>query len=184
MLSSNALSWASAEAQSLAREVSKISSVSYFDDVQLSDALLAGQAQAACLIACSDMGAYLPYVCSDPTVKLHVFQNFGHSCLAGGVFETMAYTAIEHFIVYGHFDCRYAKDRDAELLEKDPSLREELERYNVLRELRTFADNATGLPLKNLKLHGWVHDKRQGHLQIFDPGLCAFVIAKSPQSLS
>ena len=73
----------------IAREVSSFPCVSYLDDVAMSDGLLCGSIGSAAVVACSDMGWLVPYVCSSRDVQLNLFQNFGHSFATGGLVENI-----------------------------------------------------------------------------------------------
>lgn len=84
--------------------------VTYLDDVQLSDQLQAGEIQGALLVACSDMGAMLPFVCADPKANLLIFQDIGHRCWQDGIASLLGRGSVyDHLVVYGHTDCKFAR---------------------------------------------------------------------------
>jgi carbonic anhydrase len=179
--------WFSVQGECLASEICQYPSLTYFDDVQLSDSLVHGEIENACVIACSDMGASLPFVCSDPKVKLLIFQDFGHSCLSSGAIEVIDEYNLQHVIIYGHQNCEFARFRDRALIDSFSKLKQEadedahclykeLARYNVLKELRTLIENTSN---KTLKIHGWVYDANQRLLEVFDPDKRGFVISQS-----
>lgn len=93
----------------LAGEVSAFSSVTYLDDVQLSDGLQSGSISAAVVFACSDMGLQLPYVCSSPAARVFVYQKFGHCLIDGEVPELTLHADVSDVIVYGHSHCELVK---------------------------------------------------------------------------
>ncbi len=93
----------------LAKEMSELSSVTYLNDVQLSDRLLSGNISAAIIFAYSDMGWQLPYVCSSPAARLFLFQTFGHRFSDGGGVEAMLRADVSDVIVYGHSNCYFAR---------------------------------------------------------------------------
>lgn len=83
--------------------------VTYLDDVQLSDQLQADQIKGALIVACVDMGAKLPYVCTDPKVNLLIFQGPGHRSSQTGIGSLLARGAIDHLVIYGHTDCQFTR---------------------------------------------------------------------------
>lgn len=181
----------------IAREVSNYTCVTYFDDLQLSDGLTSGAIKNAAVIACSDMGWLVPYVCSDTRVELSLFQNFGHRHDTGGFAETLAASGFEHVIVYGHSPCDYTrflaksarqktlddKQISAEqnflnqlyqsALEKDSEGDwEKVGQYKVLSEMKNLLENpvvSAKAQIGNLKVHGWFYKTSQRKLEIFDP---------------
>lgn len=187
----------------IAKLVSRIPCVSYLDDVQLSDGLLVGSINSAAVVACSDMGWLVPYVCSSPNVQLFLFQNFGHRFETGGFVDTITGSGVEHVVVYGHSDCKYAKflagsvqgrstldslqpnvtEQQHQLyknaLESDSeSLWEEVGQFNVLLELKAMLCEPSIARLAEegrLKVHGWFYKAASKQLTIFDPHKQAFV---------
>lgn len=112
----------------LAQEIADCPFVTYLNDVQLSDGLLTRSIGSAAVIACSDMGLQLPYVCNSTEAPLYIFQNFGHHFIDGGARETIVCLGIEDVIVYGHSCCQFAD-------------------FLVARQAQKVSD---GLPLENL----------------------------------
>ncbi len=180
----------------IAKELSKFSSVTYLDDLQLSDGLLSGSIRSAAVIACSDMGWLVPYVCSSANVQLFLFQNFGHDFTAGGFVETVVGQGVEHVVVYGHSLCEYTRflaksaldqsNRDIqsfknrELLElysvaldsDNENNWKDLAQFNVLSELKRLLDDPAISSIAaqgRLKLHGWLYESRESQLEVFDP---------------
>lgn len=193
----------------IAMDLSELSSVKYLDDIELSDGLLSGSIKNAAVIACSDMGCSVPYVCSSGKVQLFLFQNFGHGFATGGFIETVVKSGIETVIVYGHSACRYTRfvaraacDQQtnqcrsageeqqlqlyAAALETDSeSLWEEVGRYNVLLELKSMlGDKVIGrlAARGRLKVHGWFFKTASRQLEIFDPGKRAFTVPHTKSS--
>ncbi len=188
----------------IANEISKHSCVSYLDDVQLSDGLLAGSIKNAAVIACSDMGWLVPYVCSSAKVQLFLFQNFGHQFESGGFVETVVGSGVEHVFVYGHSVCEYTKylarsidDQPVGAVLKPNETKDQLElysaaiesdseavwesvgKYNVLLELkRMLADPliATKTTTGTLKAHAWFYNSTTHQLEVFDPAREVFII--------
>lgn len=180
----------------IASEISKNPCVTYLDDVQLSDSLVSGSMKNAAVVACSDMGAWVPYVCSSPSVKLFLFQNFGHHFECGGMVETIVGTEIQNVVVYGHSDCEYikflAKPENSDKAKTEEqrqlyatALESESEeawktvgQYNVLIELKQMlADSIIG-PLAasgKVNLHGWFYDAVAAQVEVFDPKKKAFI---------
>lgn len=180
----------------IADEICKHRCVAYLDDVQLSDGLLSGSMKNAAVVACSDMGALLPYVCSSPNVKLFLFQDFGHHFASCGMVETIVGAEIRNVVVYGHSDCDYIKflarpenchhaknDEQRRLyataIESDSeSAWKTVGQYNVLSELKEMlADPVTGRLAASgkLNLHGWFFDAAASQIEVFDPGTKAFI---------
>jgi carbonic anhydrase len=197
----------------LALEVSGFPSVSFLNDVELSDGLLEGSIKSAAVIACSDMGWLVPYVCSSANVQLFLFQNFGHSFATGGFVETVVGRGVERAVVYGHSASEYTKyfarsvvDQPAQHILQSPesksrlqlysaalesdseTLWEQVGRYNVLSELKgMLADPVIG-PVAaegKLKIHGWFYKSAESLLEVFDPKHQAFIgqRTKLPDSL-
>lgn len=83
--------------------------VTYLDDVQLSDQLQADQIKGALIVACGDMGATLPYVCTDPEVNLLIFQGPGHRSSQTGIGSLLARGTIDHLVIYGHTNCQFTR---------------------------------------------------------------------------
>lgn len=187
----------------LAKEMSELPYVSYLDDVQLSDGLLAGSIKNAALSACSDMGWLVPYVCSSANVQLFLFQNFGHQFESGGFVETVVGSAVEHVFVYGHSVCKYTKflarsinDQPAGAVLKPNETKAQFElysaaiesnseavwenvgQYNVLLEMkRMLADPliATMTTAGILEAHAWFYNSTTHQLEVFDPAREAFI---------
>jgi carbonic anhydrase len=90
----------------LASELSRVTCISYLDSAELSYGLISGGIKQCILIACSDMAAGLPYVCSAPEANLQVFQNFGHRTNQIGVDALLSESASD-LVVYGHTDCKF-----------------------------------------------------------------------------
>lgn len=93
----------------LHEQIGTLAGVSYLDDLQLSDGLLAGQIRCALVVACADMGANLPYVCSATTANLLIFQDFGHRTSQKGIADLVADGIASNLVVYGHSDCSFAR---------------------------------------------------------------------------
>ncbi|MBA3855894.1 MAG: hypothetical protein C0507_03195 [Cyanobacteria bacterium PR.3.49] len=180
----------------IASEISKHPCVTYLDDVQLSDNLVSGVMKNAAVVACSDVGAWVPYVCSSASVKLFLFQNFGHHFESGGMVETIVGKGIQNVVVYGHSDCKYIKflarpensdktktEEQRQLyvaaLESDSQAAwKTVGQYNVLVELKQMlADPIIG-PLAasgKLNLHGWFYDAVAAQIEVFAPKIKAFI---------
>ncbi len=190
----------------IASEVSGLSCVKYLDDIQLSDALLSGSIKNAAVIACSDMGCSIPYLCSSANVQLFLFQNFGHGFRASGLEETILMFGVENVIVYGHSACEYTKfiaesvrgratnnealtsELEQEQLQlysaclesEEQKPWEELARFNVLFELKNMLCDPLIASLAeqgSLKLHGWFYNSANKQLEIFDPKIRVFTTA-------
>lgn len=180
----------------IADEISKHPCVTCLDDVQLSDSLVSGAMENAAVVACSDMGAWVPYVCSSPSVKLFLFQNFGHHFESGGMVDTIVGTDIQNVVVYGHSDCEYIKflakpensDKTktaeqrqlyAAALESDSQAAwKTVGQYNVLVELKQMLANPIIGPLAasgKVNLHGWFYDAVAAQIEVFDPKKKAFI---------
>lgn len=193
----------------IAKELSELPCVTYLDDVQLSDGLLAGSIKNAAVIACSDMGWLVPYVCSSAKVQLFLFQNFGHQFGSGGFVETVVGSGVEHVFVYGHSVCEYTKflarsiDQPAGGVLKPNETNDQLElysaaiesdseavwenvgQYNVLLELkRMLADPliATMTTAGMLKAHAWFYNSTTHQLEVFDPARKAFIVPNAKLS--
>ena len=187
----------------LADRLSDFRGVEFLDDLQLSDGLVSGSIAGAAVIACSDMGWLLRYVCSDDSVNLHLFQNFGHRFDTGGFFETIIDSKVEQVVVYGHSPCDYSRfraralveqpssnffddDKSGEMLEvyslavdsDDESIWQKVGRYNVLFELLKMAEHPAieaACSKGMLKLHGWFFNAESAQLEVFDPSKAKFV---------
>ncbi len=190
----------------IAKELSKFPCVSYLDDVQLSDGLLEGSIASAAVIACSDMGWQVPYVCSAANVQLFLFQDFGHHHTNGGFNETLVESGIANVVVYGHSVCAYtrflaksARDNQngdflqsvatnhqlqlcLDALESDnETLWEKVGQFNVLQELKGMLADPVIAPLAargKLRLHGWFYTSANRQLHVFDPANEAFTAVK------
>ncbi len=186
----------------IAEELSGISCVSYLDDLQLSDGLQSGSIKSAAVIACSDMGCSVPYVCSSPSAQLFLFQNIGHSFSVGGFVGTILKSGVENIIVYGHSGCEYTKFRAGSVRDEksndalqstdekqqfqlyctalesnSETLWEEVGQYNVLFELKQMLADPEIKPLAaqgKLRLHGWYYKSACNQLEVFDPRHEAF----------
>lgn len=196
----------------IAKELSEFSCVRYLDDLQLSDGLLSGAIKSAAVIACSDMGGLVPYVCSSANVQLFLFQNFGHDFATGGFVETVVGQGVEDVVVYGHSLCEYTKfrakasidqpardfqscesrgglelysvalDSDSETVWKDVG------RFNVLWQMKRLLADPRISPIAEqgrLKVHGWFYESGENQLEVFDPINRAFMRQqlKLPDSL-
>lgn len=182
----------------IANEICKHPCVTYLDDVQLSDSLISGSMKNVVVLACSDMGARVPYLCSSASVKLFLFQNFGHHFASGGMIETIVDSEVRNVVVYGHSDCEFikflakpendhcAKSDDqrhlyAAALESDSELAwKTVGHYNVLYKLKEMlADPAMGQLAASgkLNLHGWFYDSVKAQMEVFDPKQKAFIEA-------
>ncbi|MBI1270009.1 hypothetical protein GC174_06230 [bacterium] len=178
----------------------------FLDDLQLSDGLVSGSIASAAVIACSDMGWLLRYVCSDESVNLHLFQNFGHRFDTGGFLETMVDSKVERVVIYGHSPCEYARfraramvehrssdfsndEKSGDLLEvyslalesDDQSIWQNVGRYNVLFELMKMAEHPAieaACSKGMLKLHGWFFNAESAQLEVFDSSKAKFVEQK------
>ncbi len=179
----------------LASEVAKFPFVTFLDDVQLSDGLLSGSITNAVVVACSDMGAWVPFVCSAPTVQLFLFQNFGHNFDSGGLVETVVEKGVRNVAVYGHSDCEYLKflaksaqglsaveeqrQLYAHALESDTEAAwTTVGQYNVLAALKQMLVDPTLAPLVasgELNIHGWFYNSAVRQLELFDPIQKAFM---------
>lgn len=174
----------------IAAQVSNYTCVTYLDDIQLSDGLLSGSIKRAAIVACSDMGIRLPYVCSNHDVPLYLFQNFGHSFEIGGMIETVAEMGVEDVVVYGHSECEFIKylakleeglssEDEGQCRLYSAALESDSEeewknagQYNVLKELKKMLENPILEPLaKNgkLKIHGWFYNSAIKQIEVFDP---------------
>lgn len=163
----------------VADRLSRFESVGFLDDLQLSDGLLQGSIGGAAVIACSDMGWLLRYVCSDPDANLHLFQNFGHRTDSGGFVETVLDKRLETIIVYGHSPCGFAKYQAKAVLDQESDWLE-VGRRGVLQEmLRVLEESRIGELAANDKLrvrvHGWFYNSESQHLEVFDPVRKSFV---------
>lgn len=163
----------------IADRLLQFKSVELLDDVQLSDGLLDGSIAGAAVIACSDMGWLLRYVCSDPDANLHLFQNFGHRTDSGGFVETVLDKRLETIIVYGHSPCGFAKYQAKEAPSEDFDWLE-VGRRGVLEEmLRMLEESRIGELAANeklrLRVHGWFYNSESQHLEVFDPVRKSFV---------
>lgn len=191
----------------IAKELSKFPCVSCLDDVQLSDGLLGGSIPKAAVIACSDMGWLVPYVCSSAKVQLLLFQNFGHRFDTGGFVEALVESNVGNVVVYGHSVCQYTRflarsyfdKRSGDSLQPAPdnhhlqlysdalqsdseTLWEKVGQFNVLSELKRMLTDPIVAPLAasgKLKMHGWFFDSVHRQLQVFDPKKEAFVVQYS-----
>ena len=92
----------------LANELSQVSCITYLDSVELTDRLLSHDIKQCVLVACADMGANLPYVCSAPEANLLTFQNMGHRTNQFGIDTVLSETATD-LVVYGHSDCEFLR---------------------------------------------------------------------------
>jgi len=183
----------------IAHQISESAGITYLDDVQLSDGLLSGSIKTAAVVACSDMGAWVPFVCSSPNVQLFLFQNFGHHFDTAGVVETLVRARIENVVVYGHSDCEYTKflAKSEQCLSTDKEERRRLYegalqsdseavwktvgQYNVLNELKKMLADPVVAPLTasgRLCIHGWFYDATIRQLEVFDPEQRAFMVVK------
>jgi carbonic anhydrase len=187
----------------IAKELAKHPFVTYLDDVQLSDGLLAGAIKNAAVIACSDMGLLVPYVCSSAKVQLFLFQNGGHKFSSGGFVETVVGSGVEHIVVYGHSVCDYTKHMAKSVIDTpakeglefsershlelysvaldcdSPSLWEHVGQFNVLFELRKMLADPFILQLateRKLELHAWFYKSDSEQFEVFDPERGAFVV--------
>ncbi len=187
----------------IAKELSSFPCVSFLNDLQLSDGLLGGTIKNAAVIACSEMGWLVPYVCSSASVELFLFQNFGHSFATGGFVETVVGRGVENVVVYGHSGCEYAKyvaksvidkptedfRQSAEIIDRlqlysaalesdSETLWEKVGRFNVLCELREMLADpviASIAAQGKLKIHGWFYKSSESLLEVFDPKHQAFI---------
>lgn len=190
-----------------ARTISLSPNVSYIDDVQLSDGLLSGSIKNAAVVACSDMGWLVPYVCSSADVQLHLFQNFGHRVATGGFVENIFRAKIQNVIVYGHSVCEYtryladpkrANARDSHLPDGLDRLREEfysnalesnseeawdaVGKFNVLCEISQLIREPLLKPLLSsgkLNIHGWFYKSEGRRLEVLEPTLEKFIVPKA-----
>jgi len=169
----------------IAKELSKFSCVRYLDDLQLSDGLLSGAIKSAAVVACSDMGGLVPYLCSAANVRLYLFQNFGHDFATGGFVETVVGQGVEDVVVYGHSLCEYTKFRaranvdqqtrdlySVALDSDDEAVWRDVGRFNVLLVMKRLLDDPTISPIAAqgmLKVHGWFYESGQKQLEVFDP---------------
>lgn len=188
----------------IAKEVSKLPNVCYLDDVQLSDGLLDGTIKSAAVIACSDMGWLVPYVCSSDKVQLELFQNFGHRFNTGGLVETIIRSDLERVIVYGHSVCEYTRFRAQSVnnkpesccsdsqkreletklyslaLESDnESLWSQVGQFNVLNELMEMLstqDIQQAIKRKKFSVHGWFYRSKTQQLEVFEPEQQKFIV--------
>ncbi|MBX9949950.1 MAG: carbonic anhydrase [Candidatus Obscuribacterales bacterium] len=185
----------------IAKELSKFSCVSYLDDLQLSDGLLSGAIRSAAVIACSDMGGLVPYLCSSANVRLYLFQNFGHDYATGGFVETVVGQSVENVVVYGHSVCEYTKFRARAAVDQptrdlyavaldsdDEAVWRDVGRFNVLFVMKQLLADPTISPIAEqgrLKVHGWFYESGENHLEVFDPKHRAFIgqQLKLPDSL-
>lgn len=92
----------------LANELSRVPCIRYLDSIELSDGLISGDIRQCILVACSDMGANLPYVCSVMDVNLLLFQNFGHSTSMSNI-DALLFESASDLVVYGHTDCMFLR---------------------------------------------------------------------------
>jgi carbonic anhydrase len=168
----------------IACEISGHPCVTYLDDVKLSDGLLSGSIKNAAVIACADMGASVPYLCSSPGAELYLFQNFGHQFDSADMVETIVESDVRNVIVYGHSDCQYMKfiarqkDREEARREDIYAAWKSVGQYNVLNELKKMLvdpDIAHLVKNGNINLHGWFHDATAGRIEVFDPKKQAFI---------
>ena len=192
----------------IAKGLSKLPCISYLDDVQLSDGLLAGSIKNAAVIACSDMGWLVPYVCSSARVQLYLFQNFGHSFASGGFVETVARARVEHVFVYGHSVCEYTKHLarsvddpkgrnvlkpsedqlelySAAVIADTEAVWKNVGQYNVLLELKKMLADpliATMTASGFLNLHGWFYNSTNHQLEVFDSARQAFIVPNAKLS--
>jgi carbonic anhydrase len=88
-------------------QLSKLPCVTSLDDVQLTDGLQSKTMKNPIVVACSDMGAHLPYVCSDLSAPVFVCQNLGNCSTDASVLAALTYYSANHLIVYGHTDCQF-----------------------------------------------------------------------------
>lgn len=170
--------------------------MTYLDDVQLSEGLLFGSLKNAAVVACSDMGAWVPFVCSSPSVQLFLFQNFGHHFETGGMVETIAGRGVGNVVVYGHSDCEYTKflakseeglsyeDEDqhrlyATAVQSDSEADWKIVgQYKVLSQLKKmFVVPIIAQLVANgrLHLHGWFYDSAIRQIEVFDPKQKVFI---------
>lgn len=181
----------------ITKELSRFPCVTYLDDIELSDSLLAGSKKSAAVIACSDMGCWLPYVCSSANVKLFLFQNFGHQFATGGLVETILNSGIETVVVYGHSPCEYtkfvAKSEFSDLSSTskienqlyaaaiesdDQGAWRKIGQFKVLNELKRMLADPVIAPLAatgKLMLHGWFYNSNARQLEVFDPKQESFI---------
>lgn len=156
----------------LADRLSQFGSVGFLDDVQLSDGLVTGAITGAAVIACSDMGWLLRYVCSERDVNLHLFQNFGHRFDSGGFVETVLNLGLETIIVYGHSPCGFAQYQGRE--GPEAVRRGVLEEMLRMLEVGRIGELAAEKEIL-VRVHGWFYDSENQQLEVFDPGRKSFV---------
>lgn len=171
--------------------------ISYLNDVDLSDGLLAGTISGAVIIGCSDHG-WLPYVCSTPQANLLIFQNFGHQVLHAGIVESLIAGQVTDLIVYGHSNCEFnrlmaddnihspavqqfinsnfysVKNAVQQQLARcdwsDSEKIDALSKWRVLRELELVLDNVElryKVERNQIRLHAW-YLQSDGKLSVFD----------------
>ena len=189
----------------LAQEIAECRFVTYLNDVQLSEGLVTQSIGSAAIIACSDMGYQLPYVCSLTEVPLYIFQNFGHHFIDGGARETIFSLGIEDVIVYGHSNCHFSEflgsrpeqEVSGELPSENVDVQldhlrasgkaddilasENLGRDRVLQELKGMIVDPLLLAMatngnRKLRLHGWFYNSTRNLLEVFDPNEGEFVV--------
>jgi carbonic anhydrase len=162
----------------------------------LDKGLRSGSIKNAAVVACSDIGASIPFISS--TSKIFLFQNFGHSFETGGMVESIAQSEIENVVVYGHSDCGYRKflvKSEEGCRSQDgapPGLYEAaieseneddwkvVGQYHVLNEIKKMHTNpvlALLLANKRLQIHGWFYNSESKQLEVFDPNQNAFIEA-------
>jgi carbonic anhydrase len=186
----------------LSKELSELPTVTYLDDVQLSDGLGSGSISGAVVVACSDMGVKLPYACSATQANLFVIQTFGPCVFENSFARITASPAVTDVIIYGHSNCAFMNflarsehsEDEKELIARhfqveheeqvkyrefyrpdDGALPLMLCRRNVLNQMK----KALSADKANLRFHAWFHNSDNDTLEIFDQASRAFVVAKA-----
>lgn len=176
----------------IAEQLSGLPFVTYLDDIQLCDGLCSGSISGAVVVACPDMGARLPFVCSVMTAPLLVIQTFGLSGIESDFEQINANFDFSDVIFYGHSDCRWMFPFDG--LEVSDALKEPfahqcissaakeassltLARRSVLCQMKQALSCSVvnGLAMNKKRFHAWFHNSSNNTLEVFDPSCGAFL---------
>ncbi len=178
------------EAGEIAEELSGLPFVTYLDDVQLCDGLCSGSISGAVVVACPDMGARLPFVCSAITAPVFVIQTFGLSGIDSDFEQIIANFDFSDVIFYGHSNCKWPFSFGGlQVAEEDPLARQCSSRTgretssltpargSVLWQMKQALSWSVvnGLALRKKRFHAWFHNSSNNTLEVFDPACGAFL---------
>lgn len=124
------------------------------------------------IVACSDMGFFLPGL--PPAAPVLIAQNFGHNIPCADELTFLIHrSGLQHIIVYGHTHCLYRDWLKKSFLDDGETAAESAIRAQLNYLVQAVEDQKVFCS-HELSCHAWLYDENSDSIAVYDPTLDRF----------